>query len=64
MPLSLGGVGCEARSGLAFQHSGRVVRCLPVIQVRNPDVAAALVNELEGFPSTHWERPHHLQGSL
>ena len=26
--------------------------CLPVIQARNPDVAAALVNELEGFPST------------
>ena len=26
--------------------------CFPMIQARNPDVAAALVNELEGFPLT------------
>ena len=53
MPLSLGGVGL--RSALrtrapAFWASWS--DCLPMIQARNPDVAAALVNELEGFPLT------------
>ena len=53
MPLSLGGVG--SRSALrtrapAFWASWS--DCLPMIQARNPDVAAALVNELEGFPLT------------
>ena len=53
MPLSLGGVGLRSayRTRVpAFWVSWS--DCLPMIQARNPDVAAALVNELEGFPPT------------
>ena len=53
MPLSLGGLGlrCAMRLRIpAFWASWS--DCLPMIQARNPDVAAALVTELEGFPRT------------
>ena len=53
MPLSLEGLGLRSaiRSRVpAFWASWS--DCLPMIQARNPDVAAALIIELEGFPMT------------